>query len=177
MALNINLFFILIATLLLSILFFLRPMNVTTTEHGEIAQLELKKFKLYEVTDKGIKTEVNAAVAKRFENRYETQDIYLIDNSRNSVETMQAKEGIYYNNEMIYLDGDVFYHDSKGVQFYTQKIEYNQSKSTVFTPNTFEIIQYKNKVFGKELHYDNNKKVIKAKNISANYFLDDNLTQ
>jgi len=165
---SVSTFYLLIGAVLGSIFFFFKPLQVDIATPGELAQIELERFTVYEVAADGVKTILAGAHASRFPDRYEVDDLNLTDRSEGHVETMQARKGIY-KEPLISLDGDVRFRRDDGYTFETQKADYNQSSGDVRAPGSFVLWQAGDRVDGRNLFYNIKSGDITAKKIVGVY--------
>ena len=78
---TVNHFFVAIALVMAGIYFGFRPVTFEETRHGEIAQLDLNGFTIYEMDEKGLIHILHGKEGLRFADRYEVHDIAFIDSS------------------------------------------------------------------------------------------------
>ncbi|MHC3994497.1 LPS export ABC transporter periplasmic protein LptC [Thiomicrolovo sp. ZZH C-3] len=161
-------FYLLIGAVLGSIFFFFKPLQVDIASPGELAQIELERFTVYEVEATGVKTILAGAHASRFPNRYELVDLNLTDRSEGHVQTMQARKGVY-KEPLISLEGEVHFRRDDGTTFETAKADYNQSSGDVRAPGAFILRQAQDRVDGQNLYYNIKRGDITAKKIVGIY--------
>lgn len=172
MALNANTFFIVIFTILVSIWIFFQPKHTQYQETGEIPQLELHNFTLYEVNQTGLKNILAGREGYRYEDRLEVNDINYTDSTKVLKNNITAKFGIYDNVDIITLKGNVRYYREDGLSFQTQEARISQSKELITTDGAFVIQRGKDLFRGTKLFYDYQNSDIKAKRVSGVYTLD-----
>ncbi|UFS61318.1 hypothetical protein LOH54_06530 [Sulfurimonas sp. HSL-3221] len=161
-------FYLLIGAVLGGIFLFFKPLQVDIASPGELAQIELDRFTVYEVASTGVKTILAGHHASRFPDRYEVVDLNLTDRSEGHVETMKASKGIY-KEPLITLEGDVRFRRDDGITFETAKADYNQSSGEVRAPGAFVLWQARDRVDGRNLYYNLNSGDISAKKIVGIY--------
>ncbi|WP_455756046.1 LPS export ABC transporter periplasmic protein LptC [Sulfurimonas sp.] len=167
---NINIFFLLIVAGLSMIFFLFKPLNIKEQKFDDIPLFELEKFKLIELSNSGLTTILDGAKGIKYSDRYEILHVDYTDNSKKYLANMKANNGLY-KGDTINLNGDVVYSREDGLSFKTQKATY--SKKTNIAKSTTNYVSYlgNNKIEGSYIEYNNLTKVIKSKNIKANYQL------
>jgi len=169
---NITVFYLLIGAVLGSMFLFFKPLQVDIASPGELAQIELDRFVVHEVTDAGVKTILAGNHARRFEDRYEVDELNLTDRSQGHVEKMHATKGLY-RAPLISLRDNVRFERDDGVVFETQSADYNQTSGEVSTNGSFVLWQAKDRIDGTDLRYNTKSGKISAKQIVGNYTLKD----
>ncbi|MBU1642456.1 LPS export ABC transporter periplasmic protein LptC [bacterium] len=167
MAISANHFFIALALLLSAILYFFKPMHVQDTVKGEIAQLELRNFTLYELGVDGLKDIMIGRHGLRFDDRIEVKDIDYTDSSRQLQNNLQADFGVYNNKDLITLEGNVRYYREDGLKFNTNKAIIDQNKETITTVGPFTLEKFSEKAVGMDLFYDNKNGRSKAEDVTG----------
>jgi len=165
---SVTTFYLLIGAVLGSIFLFFKPLHVDIASPGELAQIELERFRVYEVSSEGVKTILGGRHASRFPDRYEVDDLNLTDRSEGHVETMQANKGIY-KEPLISLAGDVRFRRDDGVMFETAQADYNQTSGAVRAPGDFVLWQAQDRVDGTDLRYNTISGDVTAKRIVGVY--------
>jgi LPS export ABC transporter protein LptC len=155
MAISANYFFITLALLLSAILYFFKPMHVQDAVKGEVAQLELRNFTLYEIGVNGLKDIMIGRNGLRFDNRIEVKDIDYTDSSRMLQNNLQADFGVYNNKDLITLEGNVRYYREDGLKFSTNRAIIDQNRETITTFGPFTLEKLSEKAVGMDLFYDN----------------------
>jgi LPS export ABC transporter protein LptC len=133
---NINLFFIVLLMLLMSVYVFFKPLKIDVPDHKEIAQLELKDFQIYEIEEQGVKSILEGAMGERFENRYEMSNVTFKDTSKQVIEVMHADHG-RYQDDTVYLTENVIYAQDGGMTFKSDEAQYDINNSLLTTQGTF----------------------------------------
>jgi len=169
---SVTTFYLMIGALLASVFLFFKPIKVDIAETGELAQIELDRFVVHEVVPAGVKTILAGAHAKRFEDRYEVQELNLTDRSETHVENMQAKSGIY-REPLISLRDDVRYARDDGITFETDSADYNQTSGEMKTNGPFVLWQAHDRIDGTDLVYNTKTGEVAARRIIGNYFMKD----
>jgi len=170
---NVTPFYMLIGIVLAGIFFFFKPLKVDIAETGELAQIELSDFRVYEVVPRGVKVVLAGSSVKRFEDRYQVEEINLTDRSGNHIENMKANRGIY-KEPMIYLYDRVRYTRDDGVSFETEQADYNQTSGQINTAGPFVLRQSQDRVTGNDLVYNTESGDLAAKHIEGFYRLKEN---
>ncbi|MDQ1264367.1 MAG: hypothetical protein QG559_1368 [Campylobacterota bacterium] len=169
---NINYFFLFVSVVLMMILFFFQPKEVTKNKFGDIALFNISSFTMYEFDSNGLITLMNGKEATRYKNRYTVSDIDYTDNSKEYVANMKAKNAIY-KNEIVHLDGDIIYSREDGLIFETQKATYDKKKSIARVNGEYVVYMEKNRAIGKGLEYNNSSKKLKTKDVFITYQLNE----
>jgi len=171
---NVTVFYLFIGAVLAGIFFFFKPLKLDIATPGELAQIELDRFRVHEVAADGVKTIFAGAHARRFEDRYEVDAPDITDRSEGHVDTMKAKEGLY-RAPMISLRGDVRFERDDGIVFETQHADYNQSSGEVRTRGGFVLWQAQDRVDGSDLLYNIKSGDLSARRIVGIYTLKESL--
>ena len=168
---NINLFFIIIIGLLLSVFILFKPLKIELPDHKEVAQLELKKFQIYELNEKGVKSILEGLVGKRYENRYEVVNVTFKDTSKEFIQVMHADHG-RYQDDIIYLKDNVTYAQDNNMTFKSDEAMYDINASLVTTQGTFVMTSNQNYFKGQKLKFNTKENKILAKKVSGLYQLE-----
>ena len=169
MALNINIFLSAVMIGLSMIYFLFKPMNLKEVKDKEIAQFSLVDFTLHELDQNGLVTKMDGDTAVRYTNRYIIHNINYEDKSNELQSNMKAKRGVYKNNNIVYLDGDVRFERADGLRFASQKAKYDKNKDIASTDVEYVAYMGENYITGSSIKFDNINKTIKSKNIYAIY--------
>lgn len=170
---SLSTFYMLVGAALVAIFLFFKPMKVDIANPGEMPQIELEHFVVYDVTEAGVKTILAGAYARRFEDRYTVDDVNVTDRTEAHVQTMQADHGVY-KEPIILLKHDVRYRRDDGVRFLTEQLEYNQSSADIVARGSFVLWQGKDRVTGSALRYNTVSGEASGKHIVADYELKEN---
>jgi LPS export ABC transporter protein LptC len=169
---NINIFFVFISSVLLSILFLFKPLELQQKNHNSIALFNLSVFTIYEFDENGLLSVLNGEEGIRYKDRYEIQDVDYTDNSQEFVANIQSDYGVY-KNEVINLNANVVYIREDGVTFESQEAVYNTKTSIVRVDKDFVIYKNKNIIRGVLLVYNNKLDIMKFHNVRAIYQIDE----
>jgi len=169
---NVVTFYLLVAAVLASVFVFFKPLKVAVAKPEELAQIELDRFVIHEVTSDGVKTIMGGTHAQRFEDRYVVNDLNLTDRSEEHIENMHAQKGTY-QEPMIYLHKDVRYTRDDGIRFESDDVEYNRTSGQMRANGPFVFWQSRDRLDGQDLFYNSISGDITAKSISGNYYLKD----
>lgn len=131
---------------------------------------EIKKFSIYEYDTHGLKSLLSGVNAKKFEERYEVDDINYTDNSKKYLANMSAKRGIHKNEETTLYE-DVVYKREDGLIFEGEEAYYNKKLSLLSTDKPYTIYKGASKVVGTSLEYNSQTNKIKSTQIRAIYQL------
>ncbi len=169
---NINLFFIIIIGLLLSVFILFRPLKIELPDHKEIAQLELKDFQIYELNEQGVKSILEGNAGKRYENRYEVVDVSFKDATEEYIQMMHADHG-RYQDDIIYLKDNVFYTQDNNITFKSDEAKYDVNTSTVTTQGAFTMRLNDHYFKGQQLKFNIKENKVLAKKVSGSYQLEE----
>jgi len=175
MAVSANTFFIVIALILGSILLFIRPqeLKVTDRSNEDIAEMELRNFTLYELDTEGLKNIMLGKYGFQYKDRIEVEEIDYTDSTRDLRNNILADYGIYNNDSIITLEGNVRYYREDGMILTTDEAVIDQNKETILTPGPFKIEQDNDNVVGNKLYYDRNAGTTHAKRVTGYFTLKD----
>jgi len=165
---NINGLLILILICLSMIYFLFEPMKIKKINTKEVPLFSLGVFTLYELDRFGLTTLMKGTQASRYSDRYDVKNIDYTDNAKEFSSNMKAKHGLY-KNEIVYLDGDVYFTRKDGLKYFSQKAVYNKKTDISISEVDYVANMGLNQVWGSYLRYDTKKEKIKAKNIYAIY--------
>jgi LPS export ABC transporter protein LptC len=169
---NINIFFVAIMAVLGMIYLFFEPMKLAELNHKETPQLELTKFSVYELNEKGVKSVFYGNRGFRFADeqtdRYEVYDINYTDYVRENIAHIASDYGTY-RNHLVTLDGNVSYARSDGMTFKSDKATYDQDKAVFRTPGNYTFSRNDDKITGTKLFFDSNATHVTSQKISATY--------
>jgi LPS export ABC transporter protein LptC len=168
---SINLFFVTVIMLLLSVFIFFKPLKLDIPDHKEIAQLELKNFQVYEVEQKGVKSILEGTKGERFENRYEISNVTFKDTSKEYIEVMHADHG-RYQDDKVYLNKNVIYAQESGITFKSDEALYDINKTLVTTEGKFIMTSKSNYFKGEKLKFNTKENIILAKKVVGSYKLE-----
>lgn len=173
MAINANTFFIIIALVLASILIFFQPSAVQETQDdkGEVAQLELRNFTIYELGVDGLKDIMIGHYGFRYEDRIEVEEIDYTDSTGHQRNNLQADFGVYNNKDLITLEGNVRYYREDGMKFKSDKAIIHQTEETILAVGPFTMEKGGDYAVGTDLFYDSKHSLMKAKNVTGFYTL------
>lgn len=173
MAVNANYFFVAIALVLASILFFFQPMHVEENLPGdkEVPELEMNNFTLYELDTTGLKNIMIGRQGYRFKDRIEVNDIDYTDSTRSLQNNLQADFGIYDNINLITLEGNVRYYREDGIKFVTDKAVIYQKEEKIKASGPFKIDKAADYIVGTDLYYDAKKGISHARSVTGFYTL------
>lgn len=127
---------------------------------------------MYELNLEGLKTLMTGSHAIRYSDRYTIDDVNYTDNAKIYRANMKANFGIY-KEDIIDLDGDVFYTRSDGFNFATQHATYNKKTAIAISQQDYIAHQGQNEVRGSYVRYNNRNNTIDSTNIDAIYYLND----
>ena len=165
---NINLFFILVFTALLMILFLFHPLDIKEQNSDDVPLLDIDTFVMYELNKDGLQTLMTGEKALRYTDRYVVDFIDFTDNSKEYISNMKANTGLY-KNDIVTLNGDITYIREDGLAFDTQKMIYNMKTAVATTDVDFLAYREKNNMRGTSMIYDSLNDRISIKNVIVKY--------
>lgn len=166
---NINIFFLAIIGGLFMIYIGFKPIDTVKNTLTELPVLELEKFKLTELNTQGLTSTMNGSSGFKYKDRYLVLDINYTDNTSKLLSNIKADQGI---DKKVYITliGNIQYTREDGLQFDTQKANYNK-KDTIMRAHKYVSIQGKHRITGTYLEYNNEKGKTKSNNVVAKYNL------
>lgn len=167
---NINIFFLLLISGLSVIFFLFKPLDHIEQKTDEIPMLELKDFKLSELSTKGLMSVTEGSEGIRYKNRYTVSNLDYIDNSREFISHIKSNDGLYKGADL-FLNGDVEYEREDGISFKTQKAKYNEKTKIMKSLTKYVSYVGENRATGSYLEYNNETGISKSKNVTINYKL------
>ncbi|MDP3120142.1 MAG: LPS export ABC transporter periplasmic protein LptC [Sulfuricurvum sp.] len=168
---SINLFFVLLLSLLLGMFGYFKPTLFVGETKKEVPKFELESFVVYEISATGIDRFFEGNHGMRFEDRYEVSSAKFSNNSKDLFESISANEALY-KDDIISLEGDVHYVREDGLQFRSDEGKYDTVNSLVSTRGSFVITQNSNRVNGTQLLLNTQQKTVSANAVSGSYQLD-----
>ncbi len=121
---SINIFIALVLGLLMGMYLSFSPTYRDEGERGEIPQIELHSFTLYEISSRGIDHVLEGAEGKKFDNRYEITSAKFGDNTKSMYQSIAAGS-VHYRDDLVRLKTDVLYRREDGLEFRSAEGEYN----------------------------------------------------
>jgi len=171
---NINIFFLLIIAVLFGVYFGFKPLDIALKKQEQLPLVELSNFTLYEVDRVKLRTQLTAKDAKKFEDRYEIQNIDYTDNKKDFLVNIQAQKAIYKDNN-IFLNGDISFVREDGFTFHTQSAKYEKKDDLLTIKGKFFAKNKDSNMSGENLLYKINDEVVESKNIKIVYDLKESL--
>lgn len=165
---SINYLLSLIFVGLAMIYFLFEPIKIKKIDLKEVPLFSLGVFTLYELDTLGLSTLMKGSSATRYSDRYKVSNIDYTDNSNEFRANMKAKNGLYKEN-IVYLDGDVYFTRVDGLRYFSQKAVYNKQTDTVYSEVDYVSNLNDNIVYGDYIKYDNKTEKIKSNNVYAIY--------
>ncbi len=167
---SINIFFVLILTLLVAMFSYFKPAQRDQLAAKEVALFELDKFVIYEISPARIDRFFEGEHGKRFSDRYEVSRAKFSNNEKALFESIRADNALY-KNDIVSLDGKVHYLREDGLQFHSDEGIYDQKRSLVTTDGAFSITKNENSIHGTRLYYNLNLDTVSADQIRGSYQL------
>ncbi len=155
------------------IFFLFKPLNIKEQKFTDVPLFELSIFTMYELNNHGLETLMIGTKGIRYSDRYTVKDIDYTDNSKNYIANMRADFGIF-KNDIVNLDGNVFYSREDGLVFQTQKVLYNKKTAIAYVDQDYVSFRDKNRVTGTSLEYNNLLNQSKSTDVVANYQIEEN---
>lgn len=171
---NVNIFFLFLAVLLLSIYMFFKPLYIQKKNFGNIPVFELKDFELYELNTSGLTTLMTGKSATKYEDKYIVKSINFTDNSKSKLMSVKADNGIY-KEDNISLAGSIELFQEDGFTFKTEHAFYNRKNSILNIDTNYTARKRNDKFSGSSLIYNNLLDKIKSKNIYIIYQLEESI--
>lgn len=171
---NVNIFFLFLAVLLLSIYMFFKPLYVQKNNFGTIPLFELKDFELYELNTSGLTTLMTGKSATKYKDKYIVQSINFTDNSQSKLMSVKADNGIY-EEDNISLSGSIELFQEDGFTFKTEHAFYNRKNSILNIDTNYTARKKDDKFSGASLRYNNLLDKIESKNIYIIYQLEESI--
>ncbi len=167
---SINIFFVLILTLLVGMFGYFKPLECDQFAAKEVPLFELDKFVIYEISPTKIDRFFEGEHGKRFSDRYEVSEAKFTNNEKALLESIRADNALYKEN-IIALDGKVYYARADGLQFHSNEGLYDEKRSLITTDGAFTITKNENSIQGTHLYYNLNLDTVSADQIRASYQL------
>ncbi|WP_310441477.1 LPS export ABC transporter periplasmic protein LptC [Sulfurimonas sp.] len=168
---NINYFFLAASVCLFMILFLFKPLEIKEQSFVDVPLFSISSFRMYEFDSKGLITLMNGTSATKYKDRYSVEKIDYTDNSKEYMANMKSNNGVY-ENDAVYLEGDILYIREDGLTFETQKATYDKKTSIATADGNYVLYRGANRVTGKELKYNNSLDKIQSKNVTVKYQLE-----
>ncbi|OIP57840.1 MAG: LPS export ABC transporter periplasmic protein LptC [Helicobacteraceae bacterium CG2_30_36_10] len=154
------------------IFFLFKPLNIKEQKFTDVPLFELSAFTMHELNIYGLQTLMLGDKGARYKDRYTVKNIDYTDNSRSYLANMRADFGVY-KNEIVNLDGNVFYSREDGLVFETQKVIYNKKTSIAYVNQDYVSYRDNNKIIGTSLEYNNFLNQVKSTDVVANYHIEE----
>ncbi len=152
------------------IYFFFKPLDIKEQTFTDVPIFEISSFNLYEVDKKSVTTVMNGDKAIKYSDRYKISNINYTDNSEKYLANMRANNGIY-KDDIITLNGDVFYDREDGLAFKSDMLTYNKKTNLTKTDKDFVLYKNENSIRGTSLIYNNVLNKLQADNVVVKYQL------
>lgn len=165
-------FFVILFLFAASLLIFLEPQEYLKSAETKIAQLEIEDFSIYEISKEGVQSVVSGTIGRQYTTYYEVENVHYIENKNQVGEHIYADQG-KFEKEIAYLDENVRYFREDGLSFESDHARYNTKKELLYVAEKFILTQNENIIYGKELNYNVKTGAIAAKEIDANYYVED----
>ena len=165
---NINIFFLLVSSVLLMILFIFKPLNIKQQNFDDVPLFNISAFTIYELNTKGLITFMSGSEATRYSDRYSIENIDYTDNSKKYLANMKANTAVF-RDDVVDLSGDVVYFREDGLTFETQDARYNKKTSVASADGKYLLYRDRDKATGTHLRYNNEQDTVESKNITVTY--------
>ena len=150
------------------IFFLFKPLQIKEKNFGEIPLLDMNEFVMYELDNQGLHTLMAGKKALRYKDRYVVDYVDFTDNSKEYISNMKADKGLY-KNDIVDLEGNVFYVREDGLSFESPTMKYNTKSSVATTKDNYVAYRDQNKMRGTSLEYNSLLKKMKSKKVTINY--------
>lgn len=167
---SVNTFFFVLLSGLLGIYLYFTPMDIKEKEDKEVAMLDLVDFSVYKFDPEGLQSIMKGSTGKRFEDRYEVDDVDYTDDNKVFIQHMVADHALH-KGEDVFLDGNVRYRRSDEKMFLSDEAQYYHETAILTTRGPFTIVDKSDWLIGKKLYYDSVNKVAKGDQIKGVYTL------
>jgi len=167
---SINLFFLLLLTLLIGMFGYFKPLGNGAFNAKEIPLFELDRFIIYEISPHKIDHFFEGEHGKRFSNRYEVDHAKFTNNDKTLRESISADNALYQNN-IIALKENVHYLREDGLEFRSNEGMYDENRSLITTQGAFVITKEHNTIEGTQLNYNATLDTVSANRIRGSYQL------
>jgi hypothetical protein len=171
---NINLFFIFVLASLMAIYTLFKPLALKEQKFTELPLFELRDFKLHELNTTALTTYMSGKSALRYSDRYEIKQFDYMDNAKKYLTNIHADYGIY-KDPIITLRGDIKFVQKDGLTFQTQEAIYNKSTKLLRAKGAYTLFKDNDKVEGRDLYFYNIKNIVRSKDVTAIYQLQESL--
>lgn len=149
-----------------------KPLNIKQQIVGDIPQLKMNQFTMYELNKNALETLVTGSQALRYKDRYVFNEVDFTDSSQKFISNIQASRGIYKNN-ILNLDGNVSYLREDGLEFKANTLVYNTKSSIAHTNDDYIAFLGENSMSGTSLKYLSTKNRITSKNVVVKYQIEE----
>lgn len=168
---SINLFFVLVLGLLMGMYGYFSPMAQGEKNNTEVPKIHLFSFSLYEISHRGVDHILEGKEGKKFDDRYEITQANFSDNTKTQFQTIRSDTALY-RDDVLVVEGNVHYRRADGLEFRSQEGKYDAKQSRISTEGSFVITQNANRVDGRRLNYDTERKTVSANTVQGIYQLD-----
>jgi len=152
------------------IFFLFKPLALKEQSFIDVPQIELKEFTMYEFSPYGLQTLMLGKSGTKYDDRFVVKNIDYTDKSQDYIANMKADRGQYKEN-IVNLEGNVFYTRNNGFGFKTQKLNYNKKTSEAISDVGYTAYIGDNTVKGSYIKYNNVQNKVYSKQIDATYQL------
>jgi LPS export ABC transporter protein LptC len=145
-------------------------MSIHQSIAKEIPIFEFRDFTMYELDNHSLQMQMKGSQASKYQDRYEIDNINYLDNTQQNRANMVAQHGTY-KDDVILLDGDVFYKSLNKTKFtfHTKKARYEKRKSLIISDSNYTITFDHGSMRGVFLQYNTKNKTLYSKDVTANY--------
>lgn len=149
-----------------------KPLKIKQQTFGDIPQVKMNEFTIYELNREALQTLVTGSQALKYKDRYIFKEVDFTDNSQKMISNIQAYRGLYKNN-ILYLDGNVSYSREDGFVFRSKSLIYDTKSAIAHTDDNYTASSGENSMRGTFLQYLPKKKRIKSKNVVVKYQIEE----
>jgi len=163
-------FFILLFILSAFMYMFFNPQSSSNAIEEDVAQMEIEDFTLYEIDKTGVQSVVSGTLGRQYTEHYDVENAHYVENKNKRGEHLYADKG-RFEKDIVYLDDNVRYFREDGLSFESDHAVYDTKKDLLNVPEAFILTQNENIIYGRSLHYNSQTGQMRAKNIDANYYI------
>jgi len=154
------------------IFIFFKPLDIKQQIFGDVAQLKMNEFTMYELNKNALETLVTGSKALRYKDRYVFNEVDFTDNSQKFISNIQANKGVYKDN-ILNLSKNVSFVREDGLEFKSNTLVYNTKSAIAYTNDNYTAFMGENSMRGTSLKYFSAKKKITSKNVVVNYQIEE----
>jgi LPS export ABC transporter protein LptC len=124
-----------------------------TKEDINYSTIKFTKLQGCRIDNEGISQRISASQARKFKTYDELYDLNTSFQNKNVEHTLIAKKA-RFQNDILYLKGDVLYENNQTTHIKSEELEYNVKTKIVKSPVAFTLTSNKGIMRGKSFTYD-----------------------